>query len=73
MSVPHLDTRVVDGESSLLFGPYAGFTPKFLKTRPGSTCRSHPLAQHRPMLAVAAHNFDLMKYLIGELLAEARR
>ena len=31
MSVPHLDTRVVDGKRSLLFGPYAGFTPKFLK------------------------------------------
>ena len=31
MSVPHLDTRVVDGEASLLFGPYAGFSPKFLK------------------------------------------
>ena len=32
MSVPHLDTRVVDGQASLLFGPYAGFSPKFLKT-----------------------------------------
>ena len=31
MSVPHLDTRVVDGKRSLLFGPYAGFTTKFLK------------------------------------------
>jgi len=31
MSVPHLDTRVVDGKKSLLFGPYAGFTTKFLK------------------------------------------
>src|SRR3954453_2183940 len=31
MSVPHLDLRLVDGEYSLLFGPYAGFSPKFLK------------------------------------------
>ena len=31
MSVPHLDTRVIDGEHSLLFGPYAGFSSKFLK------------------------------------------
>ena len=31
MSVPHLDTRVIDGKRSLLFGPYAGFTTKFLK------------------------------------------
>jgi malate dehydrogenase (quinone) len=70
MSVPHLDTRVVDGQASLLFGPYAGFSPKFLKTgswfdlpgsiRPGNI---------GPMLAVARDNFDLMKYLVGELLA----
>ncbi|GAA3580943.1 malate:quinone oxidoreductase [Klugiella xanthotipulae] len=70
MSVPHLDTRVVDGNTSLLFGPYAGFTPKFLKKGswwdlPGSI-RSHNLG---PMLAVARDNFDLVKYLIGEVLA----
>ncbi len=70
MSVPHLDTRVVDGETSLLFGPFAGFTPKFLKT--GSwfdlplSIRFHNII---PMLAVAVHNFDLLKYLIGELTA----
>jgi malate dehydrogenase (quinone) len=58
MSVPHLDTRVVDGERSLLFGPYAGFSPKFLKT--GSlfdlpfSVRFHNIG---PMLAVARHNF----------------
>lgn len=70
MSVPHLDTRVVDGESSLLFGPYAGFTPKFLKSSTWFdlpfSIRAHNIG---PMLAVARHNFDLMKYLIGELLA----
>ena len=70
MSVPHLDTRIVDGKASLLFGPYAGFTPKFLKRGswfdlPGSI-RLHNIG---PMLAVARHNFDLMKYLIGEVLA----
>ncbi|MGH2134820.1 malate:quinone oxidoreductase, partial [Enterococcus faecalis] len=32
MSVPHLDTRFVNGERALLFGPFAGFSPKFLKT-----------------------------------------
>ncbi len=70
MSVPHLDTRVVDGQTSLLFGPYAGFSPKFLKrgswsdlpgsVRPGNV---------GPMLAVARDNLDLVRYLISELLA----
>ncbi|WP_368499735.1 malate:quinone oxidoreductase [Herbiconiux sp. A18JL235] len=74
MSVPHLDTRIVDGRPSLLFGPYAGFSPKFLKTGswfdlPGSV-RLHNLG---PMLAVARDNFDLMKYLIGELLASRKK
>jgi malate dehydrogenase (quinone) len=74
MSVPHLDTRVVDGEASLLFGPYAGFSPKFLKTGswldlPASV-RPHNLG---PMLAVARDNVDLMKYLIGELLASKKK
>lgn len=32
MSVPHLDTRYIDNQKSLLFGPFAGFSPKFLKT-----------------------------------------
>ncbi len=70
MSVPHLDTRVVDGTASLLFGPYAGFTPKFLKT--GSwfdlfgSIRWHNIV---PMLQVAVRNLDLVTYLVGELLA----
>lgn len=70
MSVPHLDTRVVDGEKALLFGPYAGFTPKFLKT---STWFDLPfsirLHNIGTMLQVGVKNLDLVKYLVSELLA----
>lgn len=68
MSVPHLDTRVVNGESSLLFGPYAGAIPKFLKR--GSVF-DLPLAIRpsniRPYLSVALKNLSLIKYLLVEL------
>jgi malate dehydrogenase (quinone) len=70
MSVPHLDTRIVDGQSSLMFGPYAGFNTKFLKK--GSwfdlfaTIRLHNLI---PMLAAGASNLSLVRYLIGQLVA----
>ena len=70
MSVPHLDLRVVDGTGSLMFGPYAGFSPKFLKT--GSildlfaSIRWHNLI---PMIAAGLGNLSLVKYLIGQLAA----
>ncbi|MEQ4314647.1 malate dehydrogenase (quinone) [Pseudomonas syringae] len=69
MSVPHLDTRVVDGKKSLLFGPYAGFTTKFLKH--GSFLDlplSVRIANIKPMLAVARDNMDLTKYLVSEVM-----
>jgi malate dehydrogenase (quinone) len=69
MSVPHLDTRVIGGRHSLLFGPYAGFSSKFLKhgslldlvesIRPGNV---------KPLLSVARDNFDLTEYLVGQVL-----
>jgi malate dehydrogenase (quinone) len=31
MSTPHLDTRYIDCKRQLIFGPFAGFSPKFLK------------------------------------------
>jgi len=74
MSVPHLDTRVVDGEASLLFGPFATFSPKFLKkgritdivaqVRPGNLW---------PMIKVAIDNPSLITYLVGELLKNHRK
>jgi malate dehydrogenase (quinone) len=69
MSVPHLDTRVVDGKTSLLFGPYAGFSTKFLKR---GSYLDVPMAIRLnnigPMLAVARDNFDLTRYLVKEVL-----
>ncbi|SFH22774.1 malate dehydrogenase (quinone) [Modicisalibacter xianhensis] len=68
MSVPHLDTRNVDGTPSLLFGPFAGFTTKFLKT--GSVfdlARSVRSSNLSPMLAVARDNFSLVKYLLDQV------
>ena len=69
MSVPHLDTRIVGGKRSLLFGPYAGFSSKFLKhgslsdlfmsIRPGNIV---------PLLAVAKDDWQLTEYLVGQVL-----
>ncbi|WP_244509358.1 malate:quinone oxidoreductase [Nocardioides lianchengensis] len=70
MSVPHLDTRMVDGTPSLMFGPYAGFSPRFLKN--GSLLdlfRSIRLHNLWPMLQVGFRNLSLVVYLVGQLLA----
>jgi malate dehydrogenase (quinone) len=69
MSVPHLDLRLIDGDHSLLFGPYAGFSPKFLKA--GSmfdlplSIRADNLGS---FLGVARTELALTRYLIGELI-----
>ncbi|MEG6589363.1 malate:quinone oxidoreductase [Paenibacillus barengoltzii] len=69
MSVPHLDTRFIDNKKSLLFGPFAGFSPKFLKT--GSmfdlitSVKPHNLLT---MLAAGVKEMALTRYLIGQLM-----
>ncbi|WP_275296732.1 malate:quinone oxidoreductase [Brevibacillus choshinensis] len=69
MSVPHLDTRFIENQKSLLFGPFAGFSPKFLKT--GSLFDL--LGSVKPdnvftMLAAGAKNVPLTKYLIQQVM-----
>jgi malate dehydrogenase (quinone) len=73
MSVPHLDTRVIGGQHSLLFGPYAGFSSKFLKH--GSLLdlfESVRPANIKPLLSAARDNFDLAEYLIEQVLQSER-
>jgi malate dehydrogenase (quinone) len=72
MSVPHLDTRVIGDKTSLLFGPYAGFSSKFLKH--GSLTdlfRSIRPDNIVPLLDVARDNLQLTEYLIGQVLQSA--
>lgn len=69
MSVPHIDTRMIDGKKALLFGPYAGFSTKFLKT--GSYMdlpKSIKPSNIKPMLSAGISNIPLTKYLIEQVL-----
>lgn len=69
MSVPHLDTRKIEGHDALLFGPYAGFSTKFLKH---GSYRDLPaslrLGNIVPMLGAGWHNIPLTKYLIQQVI-----
>ncbi|MDR0139097.1 malate:quinone oxidoreductase [Metabacillus idriensis] len=69
MSVPHLDTRYIDNKKTLLFGPFAGFSPKFLKTGSnldliGSVKPNNVVT----MLAAGVKEMALTKYLIQQVL-----
>ena len=69
MSTPHLDTRYIDGKRQLIFGPFAGFSPKFLKE--GSNLdlfKSIQLDNIPSMLGAFWHNLPLTKYLLEQVL-----
>lgn len=69
MSVPHLDTRMINGEKALLFGPFAGFSTKFLKN---GSYWDLPLSLEMdnifPMLAAGFRNIPLTKYLVEQVI-----
>lgn len=68
MSVPHMDTRVINGRKELLFGPFAGFTTKFLKH--GSMFdlpRSVEFDNIMSLLGAGYQNLPLVKYLIQQV------
>ena len=69
MSVPHIDTRILDGKRVVLFGPFATFSTKFLKN--GSLwdlLSSTTPSNFMPMVNVGMDNFDLVKYLISQVM-----
>lgn len=69
MSVPHVDTRVLDGKQVLLFGPFATFSTKFLKE--GSLLDmfgAMNTSNLKPMVQVGLKSFDLVKYLVDQVL-----
>jgi malate dehydrogenase (quinone) len=72
MSVPHLDTRKINGKKELLFGPFAGFSTKFLKN--GSYFdlpKSIEWHNMFPMIAAGWHNLPLTKYLVQQVTQSA--
>ena len=73
MSVPHLDTRVIGNQRSILFGPYAGFSTKFLKR--GSffdLFRSIRLNNILPMIEAGLRNISLSEYLVGQVVQSSK-
>ncbi len=69
MSVPHIDTRYIDGKKYVLFGPFATYSNKFLKNGSqldllASTNKNNVL----PMTAIGIENTDLVKYLVSQVM-----
>ncbi|WP_419713022.1 malate dehydrogenase (quinone) [Pseudomonas sp. NFX224] len=69
MSVPHLDTRVLDGKRLILFGPFATFSTKFLKQGSYLDLLSTTTTDNAwPMTRVGIKQYPLVQYLAGQLM-----
>ncbi len=69
MSVPHIDTRYIDGKKYVLFGPFATYSNKFLKQGSQTDLLSSATKDNAlPMAAIGLENTDLVKYLISQVL-----
>ncbi len=69
MTAAHLDTRIVNGKPWLLFGPFAGWSPKFLKHGHISDLpRSVSPGNLATMIGIGVTQMKLVNYLIGQLL-----
>ncbi len=71
MSVPHLDTRVIEGERVLMFGPFATFSTNFLME--GSRLdllASVTTTNVGPMVHVGLDEFGLVQYLVGQVMMD---
>ncbi|MFC0266856.1 malate dehydrogenase (quinone) [Kushneria aurantia] len=71
MSVPHLDRRFLDGQPALFFGPFATFSTKFLKNGSWTDLfSSMTFSNTLPMMKVGLNNFNLVRYLVGQVLQD---
>lgn len=69
MSVPHIDTRYIDGKKYVLFGPFATYSNKFLKNGSQTDLLTSATKDNAlPMAAVGLENTDLVKYLVSQVM-----
>ena len=68
MAVPHLDTRILDGKKTLLFGPFAAWTTRFLHRTGSWTDLLRSVKPHNlgTLLKIGATNIPLVRYLVQQ-------
>lgn len=68
MAVPHLDTRMLDGKKTLLFGPFAAWTTKFLHKKGSYTDLPFSIRPDNltTLINIGISNLELVRYLIQQ-------